>query len=79
MSSARRDGNLSGACGDDSLPSAPRDRAMALLAMGFLIGYMYDAPLPLRMHMAVCLSILLVLDLAQLEDWRSKKDGRYIR
>jgi len=52
---------------------------MALLAMGFLIGYMYDAPLPLRVHMAVCLSILIVLDLAQLEDWRSKKDGRYIR
>ena len=46
---------------------------MALLAMGFLIGYLYDASLILRVHMAVCLAVLLVLDLAQLEDWRRVK------
>lgn len=46
---------------------------MALIAMSWLIGYMQDAPLHLRIHMAVCLAVLLVLDLAQLEDWRRIK------
>ena len=37
--------------------------------MSWLIGYMQDAPLHLRVYMAVCLAVVLVLNLAYLKEW----------